>query len=120
MLGRLVEVLRGETWEEALVARIAKPLGLTHVAPSAYEAILFRAAVGHLGAGEDGVQIPAPVWALAKSNEPAGSMLAMRPRDLVGFAQMHLADGVGADGTRVLSQEVRARHARRSRSTCLA
>src|SRR6187431_681692 len=105
VLGRLVEVLREDTWENLLVSRIAQPLGLTHVAPSAYEAILFRAAVGHLGAGEDGVQIPAPVWALAKSNEPAGSMLAMRPRDLIGFAQMHLGDGVGANGTRVLSAE---------------
>src|SRR6478609_5919752 len=63
VLGRLVEVLRGESWEEALVARIAKPLGLTHVAPSAYDAILFRAAVGHVGPGEDGVEIAAPTWA---------------------------------------------------------
>lgn len=105
VLGRVVEVLRGQTWEQALVERIARPLGLTHVAPSAYEAILFRAAVGHLGAGPDGVETPAPMWALAKSNEPAGSMLAMTPRDLVGFAKMHLADGIAADGTRVLSEE---------------
>ncbi|MFH8252760.1 serine hydrolase domain-containing protein [Microbacterium sp. B2969] len=104
VLGRLVEVLRGRTWEEALVERIVRPLGLTHVAPSAYEAILFRAAVGHLGPGADGVETPAPMWALAKSNEPAGSMLAMTPRDLVGFASMHLNDGVAADGTRVLSE----------------
>ena len=111
MLGRLVEVLRGKNWEAALVEHIVAPLGLTHVAPSAYEAILFRAAVGHLGPGEDGVETPAPVWALVKSNEPAGSMLAMRPRDLVGFAQMHLDGGVAADGTRVLSEESVARHA---------
>jgi len=105
VLGRLIEVLRDTTWEAALVEHLVKPLGLTHVAPSAYEAILHRAAVGHVGPGEDGVQIPAPVWALAKSNEPAGSMLAMRPRDLVAFAQMHLAGGVAADGTRVLSED---------------
>src|SRR4051795_3071782 len=71
VLGRLVEVLRGKTWEAALVEHIAAPLGLTHVAPSAYEAILFRAGGGHMGPGEDGVATPAPVWALAKSNEPA-------------------------------------------------
>ena len=70
---------------QALVEHLVTPLGLTHVAPSAYEAILFRAAVGHVGPGEDGVETPAPVWALARSNEPAGSMLAMRPRDLLGF-----------------------------------
>ncbi len=103
VLGRLVEVLRGKTWEQALVDHIVTPLGLTHVAPSAYEAILHRAAVGHVGAGEDGVQIPAPTWALARSNEPAGSMLAMSPRDLLSFVAMHLAEGAAPDGTRILS-----------------
>lgn len=104
VLGRIVEVLREKTWAAALVEHLAVPLGLTHVAPSAYEAILFRAAVGHMGAGEDGVEVAAPVWALAKSNEPAGSMLAMRPRDLVAFAKMHLDGGLAADGSRVLSE----------------
>ncbi|GAA5202779.1 serine hydrolase domain-containing protein [Microbacterium jejuense] len=104
VLGRLVEVLRAKPWSTVLVEHLVAPLGLTHVAPSAYEAILFRAAVGHMGPGEDGTETPAPVWALAKSNEPAGSMLAMTPRDLVAFAQMHLAGGVAADGTRVLSE----------------
>ena len=47
-------------------------------------------------AGEDGDREPAPVWALARSNAPAGSMLAMRPRDLLGFARMHLDDGARA------------------------
>lgn len=104
VLGRLVEVLRGTTWEQALVDHLVTPLALTHVAPSAYEAILFRAAVGHVGPGEDGVETPAPMWALAKSNEPAGSMLAMRPRDLVAFARMHLDGGVAPGGMRVLSE----------------
>ena len=103
VLGRLVEVLRGKTWEQALVDHIVAPLGLTHVAPSAYEAILHRAAVGHVGPGEDGVEISTPTWALARSNEPAGAMLAMSPRDLLGFVAMHLAEGAGPDGTRILS-----------------
>ncbi len=48
VLGRLVEVLRGKPFDEVLVERLADPLGLTHVSPSPYEAILHRAAVGHL------------------------------------------------------------------------
>ena len=64
---------------------------------------MFRAAVGHIetepGAGYE----PAPVWALARSNAPAGAMLAMRPRDLLAFAQMHMNDGKAADGTQVLA-----------------
>ena len=121
VLGRLVEVLREKNWEQALVDHLVTPLGLTHVAPSAYEAILHRAAVGHVGPGEDGVETPAPVWALARSNEPAGSMLAMRPRDLLGFVQMHLVGGSAADGTRVLSEEsaaaMRSPHVRLPRVT---
>lgn len=103
VLGRLVERLRDTTWEQTLLERIAAPLGLERVSPSPYEAILHRVAVGHVGPGEDGVDTPAPMWALARSNEPAGSMLAMTARDLAGFARMHLADGAGADGTRALS-----------------
>jgi CubicO group peptidase (beta-lactamase class C family) len=38
------------------------------------------------------------------SGSPAGSMLSMRPRDLLTFARMHMAGGVAADGTRLLSE----------------
>ena len=90
VLGRLVEVLRGKTWEQALVDHIVTPLGLTHVAPSAYEAILFRAAVGHVGPGEDGVEIAGPDLG-ARALERAGRLDARddAPRPL-GFVAMHL------------------------------
>ncbi|MBO3746096.1 beta-lactamase family protein [Streptosporangiaceae bacterium NEAU-GS5] len=100
VLGRLVEVLRGKPFDQVLVERLATPLGLTHVSPSPYEAIVHRAAVGHLGTGE-----PTPTWALARSNAPAGSMLAMTARDLLGFVAMHLADGKAPDGTVILTPE---------------
>lgn len=103
VLGRLVEVLRGKPFDTVLVERLAAPLGLTHVSPSPYEAILHRAAVGHLGTDDHGAPLPAPTWALARSNGPAGSMLAMRPRDLLGFVRMHLDGGTAPDGTVVLS-----------------
>jgi CubicO group peptidase (beta-lactamase class C family) len=103
VLGLLVERLRGTSWEQALVERIAAPLGLERVSPSPYEAIVHRVAVGHVGPDENGVQTPAPFWAMARSNEPAGSMLAMTARDLAGFARMHLARGTAADGAVVLS-----------------
>ncbi len=46
---------------------------------------------------------------MARSNAPAGSMLAMRPRDLLAFARMHLEDGRAADGTQVLAPGTPAR-----------
>lgn len=114
VLGRLVEVVREKTYDACLREHLFAPLGLTHAATNPYEAIMFRAAVGHVesepGAGFE----PAPVWSFARSNAPAGSMLAMRPRDLAAFARMHLEDGVAADGTRVLAAGTPARmHERR-------
>jgi CubicO group peptidase (beta-lactamase class C family) len=106
VLGRIVEVLRAKPFDQALRDHLFAPLGLTHAATDANSAILFRAAIGHLpNPDADGLPVPAPVYSLVRSNAPAGAMLAMRPRDLLAFAAMHLNKGVAADGTRVLSQE---------------
>jgi len=109
VLGRLVEVLRGQPYDVCLREHLIAPLGLTHTATSPYEAIMFRAAMGHIETEPGAGYVPAPMWAMARSNAPAGSMLAMRPRDLVTFARMHLEDGRTADGTRVLASGTAAR-----------
>jgi len=109
VLGRLVEVLRDKTYDACLREHLFAPLGLTHAATSPYEAIMFRAAMGHVELEPGTGFQPAPVWALARSNAPAGSMLAMRARDLLKFAEMHLNDGRAADGTQVLSPGTAAR-----------
>lgn len=103
VLGRIVEVLRGKQFDQCLREHIVTPLGLTHIANGAQEAILFRAAVGHIRDDIDAEPEPAPVWSLARSNAPAGSMLTMRPRDLLAFARMHSSGGVAPDGTAVLT-----------------
>jgi CubicO group peptidase (beta-lactamase class C family) len=105
VLGRILEVLRGKAYDDCLRQQLFAPLGLGHAAASVDEAILHRAAVGHLRPEPEAEQKPAPVWALARSNAPAGSTLAMSPRDLLTFARMHLRGGTAADGTRVLSPE---------------
>ncbi|GAB2458633.1 serine hydrolase domain-containing protein [Nocardioides hungaricus] len=109
VLGRLVEVLREKTYDECLREHLFAPLGLTHAATSPYDAIMFRVAQGHIELEPGAGYHPAPVWALARSNAPAGAMLAMRPRDLVAFAKMHLDDGRAADGTAVLAPGTAAR-----------
>lgn len=109
VLGRLIEVLREKTYDECLREFLFTPLGLTHAATGPYEAIMFRAAMGHIELEPGTGFQPAPVWALARSNAPAGAMLAMRPRDLVAFARMHLEDGKAADGSQVLAPGTAAR-----------
>lgn len=103
VLGRLVEVLRGTTWDRALQERLAAPMGLTHIATTAYDAIRFRAAMGHIDPAPDHVLRPGPSWGMARASGPVGAMLSMRVRDLLGFAAMHLAGGKAPDGTRVIS-----------------
>ena len=100
LAGRVVEKLTGGTWDAAVRERIVTPLGLTHTVTLAEEAILHRAAVGHVT--HEGRQVVAPVWGIPRSAGPAGSIVST-VADLLRFARLHLAGGVTADGTRVLS-----------------
>jgi len=102
LLGRVIEKLTDQTWDEAMKERLFTPLGLDHTVTLAEEAILFAAAVGHVDAG--GEQIPTPVWDLPRSVGPAG-LIKSTVRDVLGFAKMHLSAGRAADGTQVLSPE---------------
>lgn len=103
VLGRVIEVLRGRPYASCLQEGLVDPLGLTHTALGAEKAIMFRAAVGHVSAKAGDPERPAPVWNLPVAHAPAGSLLAMRPRDLLAFARMHLSGGAGPGGTAVLS-----------------
>ncbi|MFC7492631.1 MULTISPECIES: serine hydrolase [unclassified Nocardioides] len=102
LLGRVIEVLTGQTWDQAMKERLFTPLGLTHTVTLAEEAILFAAAVGHVEA--EGEQVPTPVWDLPRSVGPAG-LIKSTVRDVLGFARLHLSGGLAPDGKRVLSAE---------------
>ncbi|GAB2458598.1 serine hydrolase [Nocardioides hungaricus] len=100
LLGRVIERLTDQTWDQAMKERLFTPLGLDHTCTLAEEAILFAAAVGHVD-GESG-QEPTPVWDLPRSVGPAG-LIKSTVRDVLGFARMHLSGGRAPDGTQVLS-----------------
>jgi CubicO group peptidase (beta-lactamase class C family) len=101
LAGRVIEKLTGGTWDEAVRTRIVGPLGLKRTVTLPEEALLHRAAVGHVD-GPDG-PMRAPVWQLPRSLGPAG-LITATTSDLLGFARMHLAGGVAPDGSRVLSE----------------
>ncbi|EWM12511.1 acylaminoacyl-peptidase [Kutzneria sp. 744] len=69
LVGRLIEKVTGKTWDEALRERLFTPLGLAHTVTLPEEALLFRAAVGHVGETEPK---RAPVWVLPRSAGPSG------------------------------------------------
>ncbi len=101
--GRIVEVLRGQVWDDVVADRLITPLGLRHTITRAKDAPLFRTAVGHLRSDSDGPDLrPTTQWMLPRSQGPAGLVCASA-EDLLLFAAAHLRDGLGVDGTRVLS-----------------
>ncbi|RAS70328.1 dipeptidyl aminopeptidase/acylaminoacyl peptidase [Lentzea atacamensis] len=100
LAGRVVEKLTGRTWDAAVRERLFAPLGLTRTGTLPEEALLHRAAVGHVT--EDGRTEPVSVWALPRSVGPAGTIFATAA-DVLAFARMHLGGGITRDGTRVLT-----------------
>jgi hypothetical protein len=63
-------------------------------------------AVGHWPqSATDRGLAPVRWWRDTRGGGPCGATLATTARELLMFAQMHLNDGVAADGTRVLSPE---------------
>jgi dipeptidyl aminopeptidase/acylaminoacyl peptidase/CubicO group peptidase (beta-lactamase class C family) len=102
LLGRVIEKLTGQTWDQAMRDRLFTPLGLTHTVTLPEEALLFAAAAGH--DERAGVLVPAPSWALPRSIGPAG-LVTSTVADVLAFARMHLLGGVAADGIRVLRAE---------------
>ncbi|WP_328407294.1 serine hydrolase domain-containing protein [Nocardia sp. NBC_00403] len=112
VMGRMIEVLTGTTWDQAVQDRIAIPLGLERTVTLPEQALRLRTAMSHLGeAGMD--PDPAPAWDLMpRSAGPAGRIISSAG-DMVRFAQMHLAGGAASDGTRVLSAESAAAMQRR-------
>ncbi|QNG35660.1 serine hydrolase [Geodermatophilaceae bacterium NBWT11] len=92
LAGRVVEVLTGKTWDTVLRERVVEPLGLTRTSTLPEEAILHRAAVGHVSEGPDQPFTPVSTFLLPRSAGPAG-LINASARDVTAFARAHLQDG---------------------------
>jgi CubicO group peptidase (beta-lactamase class C family) len=102
LAGRVIEKLTGGTWDQAVRDRLFGPLGLKHTVTLPEEALLYRAAVGHLSEDTD-EPTRAPVWVLPRSLGPAG-IICSAAADVLEFARLHLTGGLAPDGTRLLSE----------------
>ena len=92
LAGHVAEHVLATTWDEALRERVIAPLGLEHTVTLAEEALLHRAAVGHLGRGAE--QRVAPVWQLPRACGPAG-LICATASDTVTFGRAFLRDAAG-------------------------
>ncbi|MCL2784178.1 MAG: beta-lactamase family protein [Propionibacteriaceae bacterium] len=102
ILGRIIEVVTGQLWDQAMRERLFEPLGLTHTNTLPEEAILFDTAVGHLvGLPEPKVT---PAWVLMRNAGPAG-LINASIADLLAFGRLHINGGKAPNGTQVLAEE---------------
>lgn len=109
ILGRIVEVLLGSTFEEALRERIFVPLGLEHTVSFADEAIVHPTSVGHVPDPEDpSTLIVSPTWGLWRAFAPMGGALIASAADVLRFTRLHLDGGLATDGTRLLDADLAA------------
>ena len=103
VLGRVIEVLTRESYDQAIRKRIFNPLGMTHAMTLPEDALKFRCAIGHVADPKrKNHLITAPIMHLS-GLKAAGATPAMSATDLLTFVAAHLAHGRTPDGKRLLS-----------------
>jgi CubicO group peptidase (beta-lactamase class C family) len=102
LLGRLIEVATGKTYEEATRELLFVPLGMSRSCFSAGEAITHRVAIGHVIVDEK--PTVARPWAFPRATTPVGGIVSTA-NDLMRYARFHLGNGTTSDGARLLSWE---------------
>jgi CubicO group peptidase (beta-lactamase class C family) len=101
--GRIIEVVTGLTFEQAIKELIFEPLGMKHSYFFPNEIMSRRFVAGHEQNPEGEIHVARP-WAMARNGNPAGGISA-NAKDQVAWARFHLGDGTAPDGTRVLSEK---------------
>jgi CubicO group peptidase (beta-lactamase class C family) len=105
LIGRVIEVVTGQTYERAITDLVLAPLGMAHSFLCAEDAITYNVAVGH-ERGAQGVVVTRP-YTVPRCTTPAGGVIAT-VADLVRYARFHLGDGTTPDGERLLTRETLA------------
>jgi len=104
LAGRVIEVMREMTWNDALTSRLFAPAGLGHSGSGPEEALTHSAALGHLPAPNGGLQ-PAPIWVMFRSHAPAGATAFCGAADLLAVATILLDSGKASTGSQLVSSD---------------
>ena len=94
ILGRVLEVLTGQSFEDTLRERLFEPLELQHTVSFADQAIVHPVSVGHVPDPTDpSTLIVSQTWALARGFGPMGTAVIANAGDVLRFTSMHLNHG---------------------------
>ena len=104
--GRLVEVVSGISWFDAMEEWIYQPLGMKQAICRPADVIRFRAALGHLSNLDNPDHYHTCSGRYFSFGQcPAGSTPTMTAADLITFGRAHLDGGVAQSGERWVSEE---------------
>lgn len=87
---RVIEVVTGRPYDDALRDLVIKPLSLEDSFITPADVMTRRFSVGHVR-GPTGSQVARP-WRIDRSLHAAGGVIST-PRDLLTYAQFHMSDG---------------------------
>ncbi|HEV8462154.1 MAG TPA: serine hydrolase domain-containing protein, partial [Gaiellaceae bacterium] len=104
LTGRVIEKLTDGTWDAAIQSRLVQPLGLAHTGTLPEEALLHRAAVGHIKSPEGETMRAPSAWGLPRTAGPAG-LISSTVGDVLTWARVYLNGGRAEDGTQIISEE---------------
>src|SRR6266699_906626 len=104
LLGRIIEKVTGQTFEQAVAQLLLEPLGLSHSFFERDDIMIRRFVVGH-NPGSDGTLSIARPWRHSRGENPGGG-IASSVADMLRWARFHLGDGRAESGVRVLPTHV--------------
>lgn len=105
LAGRVIEVVTGQTYEQAVMDLVLNPLGMLESFFFPWDVMTLRFAVGHHSSEQRPEPYVARPWALARSAHSAGGV-ASSVNDQLCYARFHMGDGTAGNGTRLLSTAV--------------
>ena len=94
VLGRVIEVVTGQTYEAAVTDLVLRPLGMDHTFFTASEVMTHRFANGHNKIGDQFV-VQRP-WMMMRSAAPAGSTCCSNSLDMAKYARYLMSGSLGA------------------------
>lgn len=102
--GRVIEVITGMPYEQAIQRLVFDPLGMPNSLFFPWEVMVRSFALGHISPHDAAqpVRIGTP-WALGRSSHPAGGVVSS-VNDMLTYAQFHLGEGRNANGKRWITK----------------